>query len=57
MDLSVTIYLPESSILYLDDSTEIFLDDVKNEQDIYDSNMPNHYYRVTKKSLTCLDCN
>ena len=56
MDLSVTIYLPESSILYLDDSTEIFLDDVKNEQDIYDGNMPNHYYRVTKKSLTCLDC-
>ncbi|MDA8595086.1 PspC domain-containing protein [Flavobacteriaceae bacterium] len=56
LELDVTIYLPETSLFYLDKSTKIFLEDVKNEQNIYDRDMPGHHYQVTQSDLKCLDC-
>ncbi len=54
--VDVILYLPEGTTVFLDKSTKTFLDDVKNAQDIYDRNMANHYFKMTKKGFVCLDC-
>ncbi len=54
--IDITIYLPINSIVYLDKSTSTFLDDVDNVQNIYDRDMPKHYFRMTEEGLECLDC-
>jgi len=54
--IDITVYLPINSIVYLDASTESFLDDVENIQNIYDRDMPKHYYKMTENGLECLDC-
>ena len=54
--IDITIYLPTNSVIYLDNSTRTFLDDVDNVQDIYDRDMPKHYYKMTENGLECLDC-
>jgi len=55
--IDIILYLPEETTVFLDQSTKTFLDDVKNAQDILDRNMPNHYFKMTKKGFVCLDCN
>ncbi len=55
-NLRVDLYIPENQIIYLDKSTRSFLHDVDNIQDIYDRDMPNHHYIMTKKGLNCMDC-
>ncbi len=55
--VDITIYLPINSVVYLDKSTRTFLDDVRNIQNIYDRDMPKHYFKITKNGLECLDCN
>ena len=52
----VDLYLPEGQVIYLDNSTATFLYDVDNVQKIYDDDMPDHYYMMTKDELNCLDC-
>ena len=52
----VDLYLPENQVIYLDRSTRSFLDDVDNTQNIYDRDMAEHYFKMTKKGLECLDC-
>jgi len=54
--IDITVFLPVNSIVYLDASTRSFLDDVDNIQNIYDRNMPKHYYKMTENGLECLDC-
>ncbi|WP_372792389.1 PspC domain-containing protein [Lutibacter sp.] len=54
--IDITINLPVNSLIYLDSSTRTFLDDVDNIQDIHDSDMPKHLYKMTEKGLECLDC-
>ena len=54
--VDITIYLPINSVVYLDRSTRTFLDDVDNIQNIYDRDMPKHYYKMTENGLECLDC-
>ena len=54
--VSITLYLPINAVLYLDNSTRTFLDDVDNVQNIYDRDMPKHYFKMTKNGLECLDC-
>jgi len=54
--IDITVYLPENAIVYLDRSTRTFLDDVDNIQNIYDRDMPKHYYKMTENELECLDC-
>ena len=55
--VKITVYLPINSVVYLDRSTRTFLDDVDNIQDVYDRDMPKHYYKITENGLDCLDCN
>ena len=52
----VDLYLPEDQTVYLDNSTRTFLYDVNNVQNIYDNDMANHYFQMTKDGFTCLDC-
>lgn len=54
--VDITIYLPINSVVYLDNSTQTFLNDVDNIQNIYDGDMPKHYFKMTEKGLECLDC-
>jgi len=54
--IDVTVYLPINSIVYLDTSTQTFLNDVDNVQNIYDGDMPKHYFKMTENGLECLDC-
>ncbi len=54
--VDITVYLPINSVVYLDRSTRTFLDDVDNIQNIYDRDMPKHYYKMTENGLECLDC-
>lgn len=54
--IDVTIYLPINSVVYLDGSTQTYLNDVDNVQNIYDGDMPKHYYKMTENGLECLDC-
>jgi phage shock protein PspC (stress-responsive transcriptional regulator) len=54
--IDITIYLPMNSVIYLDASTQTFLNDVDNVQNIYDGDMPKHYYKMTENGLECLDC-
>ncbi len=55
-NLKVDLYIPVNQIIYLDNSTRSFLHDVENIQDLYDRDMPNHYYIMTKEGLSCMDC-
>jgi phage shock protein PspC (stress-responsive transcriptional regulator) len=54
--VDITIYIPINSVIYLDQSTSSFLDNVQNIQEIYDRDMPKHYYKMTNDGLECLDC-
>lgn len=54
--IDITVYLPINSVVYLDSSTKTFLNDVDNVQNIYDGDMPKHYFKMTENGLECLDC-
>jgi len=54
--LRINLYLPKNQVIYLDKSMRSFLYDIDNLQDIYDRDMPKHYYKMTKDGLSCLDC-
>lgn len=54
--IDITVYLPINSLVYLDSSTKTFLNDVDNVQNIYDGDMPKHYFKMTENGLECLDC-
>jgi len=54
--LKIDLYLPIDQVVYLDKSMRSFLYDVDNIQNIYDRDMPKHYYKMTEDGLSCLDC-
>ena len=54
--LKLDLYIPYDQVIYLDKSTRSFLHHVDNVQDIYDRDMPKHYYKMTQDGLNCLDC-
>jgi hypothetical protein len=54
--IDITIYLPINSVIYLDKSTRSYLNDIDNIQNIYDGDMPKHYYLMQEDGLKCLDC-
>jgi len=55
--LRINLYIPVDQVIFLDRSTRSFLYDIDNVQNIYDRDMPQHYYKMTKEGLSCLDCN
>ena len=54
--IDITIFIPENTPIYFDNSVKNFLNDVKNETDIYDKEMVNHYFKMMKAVLKCTDC-
>ena len=52
----IDIFIPVGQVIYLDKSTKTFLYDVENIQDLYDGDMPKHYYKMTEEGLLCIDC-
>lgn len=54
--VEIIVYIPENKVVYLDNTTRNFLDNVSNVQDIYDGDMPNHYYQMKPEGFYCLDC-
>ena len=54
--IDITIFIPENTPIYFDNSVRNFLNDVKNETDIYDKEMVNHHFKMTKAVLKCTDC-
>ncbi len=42
--------------MYFDNTSKSFLYDVKNKQNIYDSDMANHYYYMSSEGFECTDC-
>lgn len=54
--VDITVYLPVNSVVYLDGSTQTYLNDVDNVQNIFDGDMPKHYFKMTENGLECLDC-
>ncbi len=55
--IDIILYIPENKVVYLDHSTGSFLYDVTNLQDIYDTDMANHYFIMNNEGFNCLDCN
>ncbi len=53
----IDIFIPVGQVIYLDKSTKSFLYDIDNIQNLYDGDMPKHYYKMTEEGLNCLDCN
>ncbi len=54
--IDVIIYVPEDRYVYFDNTSKSFLYDVKNKQNIYDSDMANHYYYMSSEGFECTDC-
>lgn len=52
----VTVYLPEGNTVYFDDSTETFIYNIDNTEDIYDNDMAEQHFLMTKDGLDCTDC-
>ncbi len=52
----IDLYVPIDKTIYFDKSARTFIYDVENIQDIYDRDMAEHYFKMTSKGLTCLDC-
>jgi phage shock protein PspC (stress-responsive transcriptional regulator) len=55
-EVNATFFLAEGINVYFDNSTKKFLDDVGNETDLYDRDMANHHFKMTKETLKCTDC-
>lgn len=55
-DVAITLYLPKGKSVYLDPSVKEMIEDIKNEQDIYDEDMINRYWKMTSTGLTCQNC-
>ncbi|WP_452219635.1 PspC domain-containing protein [Lacinutrix salivirga] len=55
--VEVTLYLPEGSTLYADENTYNYhRNDTYRYNDILNNGMEEHYLRVEKSKLICLDC-
>ena len=55
-EVDITIFIPEATTIYFNNSVKHFLSNVKNEANIYDKDMVNHYFKMTNTVLKCTDC-
>lgn len=55
-EIKITLFIPKDITVYFDNSTKNFLSNVDNEADIYDKDMANHHFLMTKSTLKCTDC-
>ena len=52
----VTLYVPEGITIFFDESSQSFLNNIDNTGSIYDNDMVDHYFLMTKEGLDCSDC-
>lgn len=55
-EITVTVYLPEGSILYADKNTYNYHSNQYYYNDILDHNMEEHYLKIITNGVECLDC-
>ncbi|MCF6295114.1 MAG: PspC domain-containing protein [Flavobacteriaceae bacterium] len=54
--VKVTVYLPESSVLYADSNTYNYHSNDSRYFDILDHGMEEHFLKIIKNDVICLDC-
>lgn len=52
----VTVYIPENSTVYFDETMQSFLHGIYDVDNMYDSEMVEHYFLMTEEGLDCSDC-
>jgi len=55
-EVTVTLYLPEGSVLYADSNTYNYHSNRYYYNDILDQNMEEHYLKIISNGVECLDC-
>ena len=55
-EVQLTVYLPEGSIINIDDNTYSFHRNYSQYRDIIDNGFEEHYLKVIKDDVICLDC-
>ncbi|TYP98215.1 phage shock protein C (PspC) family protein [Tenacibaculum adriaticum] len=55
-EIRLTVFIPEGTTVYFENSSKKFLYHIDNTEDIYDSNMANHHFKMTSKGFECMDC-
>ena len=55
-EVTITLYLPEGSVLYADENTYSFHRNSSYYQDILDNGMEEHYLKIIKDDVICPDC-
>ncbi len=54
--INVNVYIPKETTIFFEESSKYFIYNIKNIDGIYDREMSNHHFKMTKKGLKCLDC-
>ena len=55
-EVDIKIKLPKGKVIYFDKSIKYSLDDVENTTNTWDGNMVGRRWKMTSKSLECIDC-
>ncbi len=55
-EVDIKIKLPKGKVIFFDKSTKYLLDDVENTTNTWDGNMVGRRWKMTSKSLECIDC-
>lgn len=56
-EVDVILHVPVGKTIILDESLRYFIYDIKNQHDMRDRKMLNHYWLMEPLGLTCVDCN
>ncbi|MDA7558913.1 PspC domain-containing protein [Flavobacteriaceae bacterium] len=54
--IKITIYIPEGTIVWTDENTYSFHRNTREYKDILDNGFEEHFLKVTKDDVLCLDC-
>ena len=54
--IEITIFIPESTVIYFENSSKKFLYDIDNTDNIYDTRMAKHHFKMTSIGFECMDC-
>ncbi len=55
-EVTLTVFIPEGTVVYFENSSKKFLYHIDNVDDIYDSKMGKHNFKMTAQGFKCLDC-
>lgn len=55
-EVKINLLLPDGYKVYLAKGSEKIINNIRNIQDVWDSDMPEHTWTMTKNGLNCDDC-